>query len=364
MLVVSTFTQERSHYKRNDNTGGSNQRSPLGTNNPGRGKGHGQSCNQNRQKRGANDGRGYKSSIKDIETHVCDVSRDQSGADLFATVTRVIGLYISRELTDGGNYVNAFDPDDLGFDPIPQPSSPNANANEVDMDMWKLDFKEWHGKTKHQSGSSKCAHAIVLEQCSEAIRDRIEGSNECAEIARTSHGGRGRGGPSTPDQLDHTHLNCDEASTTGAGNSTGDINGTRANSDNYLNAVHLNYSLASIDEMVSKQAELPSTWILADSCSTVNIISNKELLHDIFKASVPMVVNCNAGSVELTKQGYLGNYAHPVWYRPNGVANIISLYKASRSYRITWDTNIDNIISIHKANGSTISFLPSIKGLY
>ena len=61
-------------------------------------------------------------------------------------------------------------------------------------------------------------------------------------------------------------------------------------------------------------ASLPSTWLLIDSCSTVDIISSPDLLHGIHKVSNPIQVQCNAGITTLDQMDYLGDYPQPVWY--------------------------------------------------
>ena len=53
---------------------------------------------------------------------------------------------------------------------------------------------------------------------------------------------------------------------------------------------------------------LPDTWLLIDSCSTINIISSPNLLHGIHHVSNPIRVCCNAGVTILNQMGYLGDY--------------------------------------------------------
>ena len=100
------------------------------------------------------------------------------------------------------------------------------------------------------------------------------------------------------------------------------------------------YILTSVDILTTntKQRHISPTSILLDSCSSGNIISNKKLLHDIFRAPRRMHVHCNAGSVVLTHQGYLGDYPEPVWFHPKGIANILSLSNVKSYYHITMDT--------------------------
>jgi hypothetical protein len=83
---------------------------------------------------------------------------------------------------------------------------------------------------------------------------------------------------------------------------------------------------------------VPQRWLLLDSGSTTNIVLNMSLLIDVYQAPTPIWVHCNAGQVRLTYQGNLGNFPSPVWYNPEGVANILSLFNVTHYYRVTMDT--------------------------
>jgi hypothetical protein len=66
--------------------------------------------------------------------------------------------------------------------------------------------------------------------------------------------------------------------------------------------------------------------LLLNSCSTVNLIANKDLLHGIHKVPTTMCIRCNAGVTTTNLKGWLSNCLEPVWYNPDGVANIMSLF--------------------------------------
>jgi hypothetical protein len=109
---------------------------------------------------------------------------------------------------------------------------------------------------------------------------------------------------------------------------------------------------------------IPKTWLLADSCSSVDIISSGDLLHDIHDADQPLELHCNAGVVTLTKKGYLGQYPAAVWYYPNGIANILSLRNLTKHYRITMDSKKCDGLQLHRPDGGYYNFTPSDNGLY
>ena len=109
---------------------------------------------------------------------------------------------------------------------------------------------------------------------------------------------------------------------------------------------------------------LPITWLLLDSCSTTNLICNKNWLHDIHDDGTSITIQCNAGTVRLTQKGYLGSYPETVWFNPHGIANIMSLDNVAKYFRITMDTDSEKSMLLHKDDGHTMRFTPSGKGLY
>jgi hypothetical protein len=87
------------------------------------------------------------------------------------------------------------------------------------------------------------------------------------------------------------------------------------------------FNMCATEQIVLQQHTLPAGWLLLDSCSTIDIVSNASLLRNIHSVECP-----NAGQVQLDHQGYLGDYPYPVWYSPEGVANILSLNNVASKY--------------------------------
>ena len=53
-----------------------------------------------------------------------------------------------------------------------------------------------------------------------------------------------------------------------------------------------------------------------------------------------------------------------VWYHPDGIANILSLSRVAKKFRVTYNSGNENIFHVHVKNGKVRSFRPSPKGLY
>ena len=73
---------------------------------------------------------------------------------------------------------------------------------------------------------------------------------------------------------------------------------------------------------VQEKAGIPSSWILLDSQSTVDMFCNPRLLGNIREAKRQLILHCNAGTVLVTMKGDLKVYG-TIWYHPTGIANIL-----------------------------------------
>ena len=103
---------------------------------------------------------------------------------------------------------------------------------------------------------------------------------------------------------------------------------------------------------------------MINSCSTLNLISNKSWSSDIHKVDTTMHIHSTGGISVTQKMGYMGNYPTPVWYLPNGHVNILSLRDITQHYRVTMDTAVENAIILHGADKQQHRFILSGKGLY
>jgi hypothetical protein len=86
------------------------------------------------------------------------------------------------------------------------------------------------------------------------------------------------------------------------------------------------FNICTAEQIVLEHHTLPARWLLLDSCSTIDVMSNASLHHNIHCVKCPTWVHCNARQVQLDHQGY------PVWCIPKGVANILSLNNVANNY--------------------------------
>ena len=113
--------------------------------------------------------------------------------------------------------------------------------------------------------------------------------------------------------------------------------------------------------------KLPKDWILLDNQSMVDVFCNKKLLTNICEHSKTLEIHCNAGGVTSTNLiDELRGYG-TVWFNPTGIANILSLAKATtdHGYHVTFDrTEGNHAFHLHKADGTMRVLKQSPKGPY
>jgi hypothetical protein len=183
---------------------------------------------------------------------------------------------------------------------------------------------------------------------------------------RGGHGGHGgRGGRGYTSHGGHGSSGGGGGSDTNAMT----ISSSSNNNNNINEQVSESYTACSLydscpAECFLQTSTIPNRWLLIDSCSSVNMVANEELLHDITPVQNPINVHCNDGTVSVNQNGLLGDYPERVWFNPHGIANILLLDNVSQHYRVTMDTSKSNSITLHRNDGSLIHFSPCTKGLY
>ena len=75
-----------------------------------------------------------------------------------------------------------------------------------------------------------------------------------------------------------------------------------------------------------------------------------------------MAIATNGGVLETDMMGYLPGYGD-VWFHKDAISNILSLANVSKKYRITYDSNTDNIFKVHKPD-HIVNFYKSDSGLW
>jgi hypothetical protein len=131
-----------------------------------------------------------------------------------------------------------------------------------------------------------------------------------------------------------------------------------------LDEIPEEYSHAFVGHNTTTGGSSLNNTLLLDSCSTVNLIANKTLLHGIHTMPTTMHIQYNAGITSTNLKGWLGDFPEPVWYNPDEVANIMSLFVVKKHYRVRYDSEQQDALLVTKPTGQTMVFKPTTKGLY
>ena len=75
-----------------------------------------------------------------------------------------------------------------------------------------------------------------------------------------------------------------------------------------------------------------------------------------------MILQTNAGQINIKQKGYLKNYGW-VWYDPRAITNILALNNVKQKFRVTYDSATDDTFIVHKRDHK-IHFVASNNGLY
>ena len=109
---------------------------------------------------------------------------------------------------------------------------------------------------------------------------------------------------------------------------------------------------------------VPTSWILLDNQSTIDVFSSAKLLKNIRKTNRVMYIHCTAGTTSTDMVGDLPGYG-TVWYHANGIANILSLSRVrEKGYVINYSSNAGNVFRVTNNTGKIHLFKPSEKGLF
>lgn len=117
------------------------------------------------------------------------------------------------------------------------------------------------------------------------------------------------------------------------------------------------------DQSIASSRDIPATWLLLDSQSTIDVFCNWDLLTDIQETNNSLTIWCNARTKTTNWKRKLPGYGW-VWYYPDDIANILSLSRVKQRYRVTFDSAADNCFIVHKDDKKIMRFKEAPRRLY
>ena len=125
-----------------------------------------------------------------------------------------------------------------------------------------------------------------------------------------------------------------------------------------LTQVHNNITISDTSDVLLAQESthpprrdtVTSDFVLLDSQSTVDLFTNPDLVNNIRPAKTPINVHCNKGSMTTIQEADFGDT--PVYFNSNGIANVLSLYRLGRKFRVTYNSNDrGGVFQVHTTHG-------------
>jgi hypothetical protein len=123
----------------------------------------------------------FEGKCAEIKDSVYDVV---SGKDTFLKTTREIAEYVSRTYENAGEFRTGMV--DLSLPTLHKPPRPTGATAEAtpsvfDIEEWKTAMRNYDDLTRNRKKNSDRVYALVLGQCSKALRNRMEAHEKTVE---------------------------------------------------------------------------------------------------------------------------------------------------------------------------------------
>ena len=140
-------------------------------------------CNNNHN-RGTSSSSKFKGKCEELSGHIYDIGTPGITQDLFTNTMREIAEYVACVYSDASEFGVALP--NLRLEPLVQPQPPVApqggQITLAQMEMFKIDLKDYREKEKNRLKNTSKIFFLVLGQCTRAVRDRLEASDQWNDI--------------------------------------------------------------------------------------------------------------------------------------------------------------------------------------
>ena len=86
-----------------------------------------------------------------------------------------------------------------------------------------------------------------------------------------------------------------------------------------------------------------------DGCSSVDPFCNPNLVRNKTKTEKTLNLACNTGVLKTDQEAEVLGYGN-VWFDDSAIANVFSLAKMVKKYRVQFDSAVENAFIIHGPN--------------
>ena len=132
----------------------------------------------------------FEGKCAELKSSVYDVV---SGKDTFAKTTREIAEYAGKEFDDASEFQTGMV--EMTLPTLVKPAPPAAmDTSQISFELWKMARRTYEKKVEARIRNSHRVYALLIGQCSQALRNRMEASERWGRINDTS------------DAVSYTHL--------------------------------------------------------------------------------------------------------------------------------------------------------------
>jgi hypothetical protein len=122
----------------------------------------------------------FEGKCSEIKSSVYDVS---SGKDTFAKITREIAEYVGRKFNDTREFCTGMVEMRL---PALTELAPPVDGAPINFELWKMAQRTFEKQTKARRRNSSHVYALIIGQCSQALRNRMEANERWSCINEDS----------------------------------------------------------------------------------------------------------------------------------------------------------------------------------
>jgi hypothetical protein len=119
----------------------------------------------------------FEGKCPELKKSVYDVV---TGKDTFVKTTREIAEYVGREFDDAGEFRTGMV--EMALRPLEEPAPPTDPNQVVEFELWKMARRTYEKQAEARRRNSSRVYALILGQCSQALRNHMEANEEWERI--------------------------------------------------------------------------------------------------------------------------------------------------------------------------------------